>query len=70
MATISNYQQAKTELKMFKKSIQQECKLDKPKERLMLNDYTDQLTRDYSRNLTEYQKNLLHNFCAQLHPKK
>lgn len=64
---MNNYKQAKADLKTFKKSIKQECKGDKPKERMYLNDYTDNLTRNDS-NLTEYQKNLLHNFCASLHP--
>jgi len=65
---MTNYQKAKQDLKAFKASIKQECKGDKPKERMYLNDYTDSLTRNDS-TLTTYQKNLLHNYCATLHPK-
>ena len=66
MAT--QYQQAKADLKEFKKSIQEECRNDKPKERMLLNNYTDYLAREPYMNLTEYKINLLQNYCSKLHP--
>lgn len=63
----TNYQQAKQELKEFAKSIKASCKNDKPKYNMYLNDYTDSICKEYHRNLSEYQMNLLHNYCASLH---
>lgn len=65
----TEYQQAKKDLKQFAQSIKDSCKGDKPLYRMSLNDYTDSITRDSHRNLSEHKKNLLHNFCASLHPK-
>lgn len=65
---MTHYQQAKQELKQYKASIKTICIGDKPKLRMLLNDYTDGLTRNES-ILTDYQKTLLHNFCSKLHPK-
>ncbi len=65
MAT--NYQNAKAELKQYAEEIKKECLNDIPKFRMLLNDYTDQITRRTSYPLNFQEQNKLHNFCASLH---
>ncbi len=64
---MTNYQQAKSNLKevaMRKKRISPN---DKPGIRQVINDEAHFLSRDL--NLTKYQTNLLHNYACKLHPK-
>ena len=67
MKTISKYQQAKQTLKTISIEAKQNTPADKPLIRMIINDWVDHLSRDYS--LTEHQRNLLSNCACKLHPK-
>ena len=69
MKRLSNYQQAKIDLKRASKNIKADFKDDKPAIRMYINDTVDFMCKDYSRHLSEYQQNLLSNYACTLHPK-
>lgn len=64
---MTNYQQAKSNLKEVAMRQKRILKNDKPAIRQIINEEAYFLSIDF--NLTEYQKNLLHNYACKLHPK-
>ena len=64
----TNYQQAKDQLKQASKVFKKDFGTDKPAIRMCINDTCDYICRYYSYRLTDYQKNLLHNYVCKLHP--
>ena len=65
---MTNYQNAKTNLKSHALQVQKAFKNDKPAQRQYINDYTDMLCKDY--HLSNYQRDLLSNYSIKFHPKK
>lgn len=65
--TMTNYQEAKQQLKEIAKQVKKSHPTDKPLIRMVLNDSADSLSREY--NLSEYQLNLLAKYTCTLHPK-
>ena len=63
---MTNYQQAKKQLKEIAKTAKQQHPTDKPLIRMIINDSVDSLSRG---NLTEYQRYLLSDYACKLHPK-
>lgn len=62
---MTNYQQAKEELKRIANHVKKHYPSDKPLQRQCINDNAYFL----SCNLTEHEKNLLDNYACKLHPK-
>ena len=62
---MTNYQQAKEELKRMADHVKKHYPNDKPLQRQCINDKAYCL----SYNLTEHEKNLLDNYACKLHPK-
>ena len=63
------YQSAKRTLKATADMAKSQFADDKPMIRQIINDSADNLCRDTLYVLTEYQKDLLHNYACTLHPK-
>jgi hypothetical protein len=63
----SNYQQAKQQLKSIAAIAKINHPKDKPAIRLEISSCIDNIASNH--NLTEYQRNLLHNYACVLHPK-
>ena len=68
---MSKYQIAKNILRGIAYDAKSEHRGDKPCIRQIINDSADQICRGYLGygDLSEYQKNLLHNYACKLHPK-
>ena len=66
MKTETNYQHAKALLKERAVFIKKEHPTDKPMQRMVINDHTDWLCKNYG--FSEYQRNLLSNYACALHP--
>lgn len=64
---MTNYKQAKIELKRIAILAKDSNPRDKPMIRMMINDHADYLCK--TGKLTEYQQNLLSNYACALHPK-
>jgi hypothetical protein len=64
---MTNYQQAKQQLKEIAKIAKQEKPTDKPYIRQSINDSSYFIGKEL--HLTEYQKDLLSNYACKLHPK-
>lgn len=64
---MTKYKQAKQTLKTVSLEAKKNYSSDRPMIRMIINDYSDHLIKDYS--LTEYQSNLLSNYACTLHPK-
>ena len=64
---MNNYQKAKAKLKELAKTLKKNSK-DKPLIMQSLNETCDYFIR--FGGLTDYQANLLDNYCCTLHPKK
>lgn len=64
---MTQYQTAKSMLRSHAEYVSVQFRGDKPAIRQSINDYTDGICKDF--NLTEYQRNLLHNYAGKLHPK-
>jgi len=64
---MTNYQQAKEQLKESAKWIKRETPNDKPMIRMYINDMCGIYCNDY--DLTDYQRDLLSNYACKLHPK-
>jgi len=66
------HQSCKNELKCTAVYAKQVSKNDKPAQRQFINDFADQLSREYWRHYSEKQAarlvNYLHSFAASLHP--
>jgi hypothetical protein len=67
MKTVTLYQQVKNALKNVAIEEKKNNPKDKPKIRMIINNYVDYLSREY--NITDYQRNLLSNYACKLHPK-
>lgn len=65
---MSIYQQAKGYLKEVAKAVKTAHPTDKPMIRQAINDHCDYLCKNLK--LSDYQRDLLSNFAASLHPKK
>ena len=65
MKKLTNYQQAKTDLKNIAISAKITYKNDKPAQRMIINDYCDSLCKDYQ--FSDYYRNLLSNYSCILH---
>lgn len=61
------YQQAKQELNLTAKQAKDRYPLDKPAQRMVINDNCYFIGSNY--NLSEYQKRCLENYAAKLQPK-
>ncbi len=66
MKNLSNYQQAKRDLKEVSKMAKSQYESDKPLRRMIINDNVHFFSIDY--NLSEYQLKLLSNYSCTLHP--
>jgi hypothetical protein len=63
---MTTYQQAKNKLISHAEWVKVRYSDDKPAIMESINEYTHMLTKDF--DLPEWQKNLLHNYAAKLHP--
>lgn len=66
MSNKLNYQNAKKQLLEFSRNVKRDLRGDIPAINQSLNDFTDSICRNGL--LTERQKDLLHNYCCELHP--
>lgn len=64
--TMTNYQQAKQQLKTHAKIAKEQYRSDKPAIRQTINDDVHFLSIDYK--LNDYQTSLLSNYASKLHP--
>ena len=64
---MTKYQETKTMLRSYAEYVSVQFKGDAPAIRQSINDYTDSICKDY--DLSDYQRNLLHNYACTLHPK-
>lgn len=62
----TTYKQAKEQLKRIATNAKKVHANDKPMIRQIINDTCDHLCKEH--RFTEYQRNLLANYCCQLHP--
>jgi hypothetical protein len=63
---MTNYQQAKSNLKRLAKEVKFPYREDKPLIRMIINDGVDMYSKDL--NLSEHQRDLLSNYACKLHP--
>ena len=63
----TDYQKAKSDLKEIADGAKKAYKGDNPAIRMIINDYTDTLCKDW--NFSEHKRNLLSNYACTLHPK-
>lgn len=63
---MTNYQNAKQDLRFVAKKAKHDKPKDKPYQRMIINDSCDWISDNHS--LTEYQNSLLHNYACKLHP--
>ena len=63
---MTNYQQAKQQLKELAQKAKEQFKTDKPAIRQYINDNAYYISQNF--DLTEYQTDLLHNYACKLHP--
>jgi hypothetical protein len=65
---VTNYQNAKTDLKQLAKDLKSNFPNDLPLQNQGINDYCDHLCKNAG--LSDYQKRLLENYACSLHPKR
>jgi hypothetical protein len=63
---MTNYQNAKSELKNISIEAKKHFKNDKPAVRMQINDSINWISDNYS--LSDYKNSLLHNYACTLHP--
>jgi hypothetical protein len=67
MKTVTQYQIAKSSIKMVSLDAKCEFRGDKPAIQMIINDTVNSICKDLL--LTNYQRNLLSNYACTLHPK-
>ncbi len=67
MKNQTDYQSAKSFLKVTAKTAKSEYKNDKPAQRMIINDTVDFLCKNYQ--FSEYKRDLLSLYSCKLHPK-
>lgn len=65
----TKYQEAKQQLKEVSKNLKRDYRGDKPAIRMGINNAADAICKEYHYRLSDYQKELLHNYAVTLHQK-